>query len=783
MQINAVRGIPSLELDFNNRDVLIKGDNGSGKSSIIDAIEFFFTGKLSSFEGAGTQKLSTRRYLNHKNYELSDSEVTITFNPGNKNLTRKYDVIPEIPEEFQEYFNGACKGKFLLRRSEMLKYIVSIPRDRFKAIATILGIDDLDNIELEFKRTNDEYISREREAVLSISEHFTDLSTLLDEEISSIDQVIPALNKKRINLELFTLSNLSELSEPIEKIIPNLKDSSQIEIIKNVLGMQSLIPDSFSDNLSTDLSEINDEVQTLLQDEFNIDDLEKTSLLRLGSSIIKKSGQTTCPLCGQNIDPPHLLAEIEEKLKQLRNLSDSASKIRTLTGSVQTHLERINEQIDNLVECLRDEVQLEDKVEKYKKIRKKIIDFDRELSKVSKIEETINIRQYDEIRSELNQLNLSLSQYFKDKLSEIGDSDRANRLLSHVGEINTIKSTHKRIKELEAKKKRNNKLKKISEILYEKFMETKRDKIEEIYNIIVQDINDFYSILHGDDVHENINLDLSRARSTELTLDFSDQKNVDPRAYASEGHVDSLGLCIFLAFVRKFNEGCSLLILDDVVATIDSNHREFIGKLLEEKFEDFQKIITTHDNIWFEQLSKYGAYQRYQITDWTEVEGPLVAHHIPRWENILQKLEAGDKNSAGAEARRYLEYILKTMSYNTKTKIIYDPYTGGTVNDFYYDLKARMNKLIKDQTERVVIIDRFDKLEKRSFMGNLLTHDNPLADSLHIDEVRRFAESVHELKIALSCENCGGFLTYLQQMKRLTCSNEKCNNPQTIFCK
>ena len=123
------------------------------------------------------------------------------------------------------------------------------------------------------------------------------------------------------------------------------------------------------------------------------------------------------------------------------------------------------------------------------------------------------------------------------------------------------------------------------------------------------------------------------------------------------------------------------------------------------------------------------------------------------------------------------------MCFNTKTKITYDPYSGGTVNDFFYDLRNRMNKLVKGETQREAITIRFDELEKRSFMGNLLAHDNPLADSLHIDEVRRFAESVHALKLVISCENCEEFMTYLQQMKRLVCSNKKCANPQTILCK
>jgi len=50
MNISGVRGVPSLQLDFEGKNVLIYGENGTGKSSIIDAIEFFFTGTVSRFK-------------------------------------------------------------------------------------------------------------------------------------------------------------------------------------------------------------------------------------------------------------------------------------------------------------------------------------------------------------------------------------------------------------------------------------------------------------------------------------------------------------------------------------------------------------------------------------------------------------------------------------------------------------------------------------------------------------------------------------------------------------
>jgi len=50
ISINALRGIPELSLDLNGKNQAIRGDNGTGKTSLVDAIEFFFTGSISSLQ-------------------------------------------------------------------------------------------------------------------------------------------------------------------------------------------------------------------------------------------------------------------------------------------------------------------------------------------------------------------------------------------------------------------------------------------------------------------------------------------------------------------------------------------------------------------------------------------------------------------------------------------------------------------------------------------------------------------------------------------------------------
>src|SRR5688572_7926707 len=63
--IEEVRGIRRLDLDFKRKTFAISGQNGSGKSGVIDAIEFGLTGEIGRLAGRGTRGLSVAEHGPH----------------------------------------------------------------------------------------------------------------------------------------------------------------------------------------------------------------------------------------------------------------------------------------------------------------------------------------------------------------------------------------------------------------------------------------------------------------------------------------------------------------------------------------------------------------------------------------------------------------------------------------------------------------------------------------------------------------------------------------------
>ena len=69
-----------------------------------------------------------------------------------------------------------------------------------------------------------------------------------------------------------------------------------------------------------------------------------------------------------------------------------------------------------------------------------------------------------------------------------------------------------------------------------------------------------------------------------------------PHALHSEGHQDSMGVWLFLAFNEELAKGdLGLIVLDDVMMSVDTGHRKDVCRLLAEQFTECQFVITTHD--------------------------------------------------------------------------------------------------------------------------------------------------------------------------------------------
>ena len=144
------------------------------------------------------------------------------------------------------------------------------------------------------------------------------------------------------------------------------------------------------------------------------------------------------------------------------------------------------------------------------------------------------------------------------------------------------------------------------------------------------------------------------AGKLDLTVDFYGLGMFPPAAYHSEGHQDGMGVCLYLALVKQLlGSNFRFAVLDDVVMSVDRNHRRQFCKLLKEAFPNVQFIITTHDEVWARQMQSSGLITgktQARFHGWSVDHGPLYQARQDAWDHVRADLELGDLLGAARTA-------------------------------------------------------------------------------------------------------------------------------------
>jgi hypothetical protein len=142
-----------------------------------------------------------------------------------------------------------------------------------------------------------------------------------------------------------------------------------------------------------------------------------------------------------------------------------------------------------------------------------------------------------------------------------------------------------------------------------------------------------------------------------------------------------MGLCLFLALMDKLaDKKVGFSILDDVVMSVDSDHRRPVCDLLAEKFSKKQFFITTHDKAWARQLLKTGVVKKENLLSfrgWTVELGPRWRQE-DLWTDISKAIEDDNIPAAAAGLRRELEEMFDEICVSLVAPV---PYSGEAKHD------------------------------------------------------------------------------------------------------
>jgi hypothetical protein len=146
---------------------------------------------------------------------------------------------------------------------------------------------------------------------------------------------------------------------------------------------------------------------------------------------------------------------------------------------------------------------------------------------------------------------------------------------------------------------------------------------------------------------------------------------VVPSGYLSDSQIHTLALALRLSAIRLFNDRVPIIVLDDVVTSYDADHRKNIAAMLSKHFGDFQIILVTHDEQFFNLLQDHLSQASWLFRRITRIKskfGPLFHDHRTPDESIQAKLDASQ--SAATELRQAEEEWLLDLCRAFRVTIV-----------------------------------------------------------------------------------------------------------------
>ena len=154
--MHAFRGVPGeMTVDFGKGEsIVVYGDNGTGKSTIADALEWYFTGEIELLSHEGRQHAV--RYVGGEGNGVTSVEVFTNGTLGGK------VVFPD--ERNAEAFHAIRRETFLLRGRTLADFINKTKTEKWKALVDILGLDAIESLREDLQRARNDLRKKSKAA-------------------------------------------------------------------------------------------------------------------------------------------------------------------------------------------------------------------------------------------------------------------------------------------------------------------------------------------------------------------------------------------------------------------------------------------------------------------------------------------------------------------------------------------------------------------------------------------------------------------------------------------
>jgi energy-coupling factor transporter ATP-binding protein EcfA2 len=731
LSFDALRGATQrFELKFEpgKKIVIVFGENGSGKSTICDALDLLGNDELSSLVGKGLSR--TEKYWHSTTRKAGDINITLESTSESWSAQVIQGKCIVSPAETRP------KVK-ILRRHRILDLLASKPSDRYQALQPFLAIESIDDSERSL-----------RDLINSTKRLLSEADSRIGENLLQIEKLWKQAGSPGLDMMLWAEAEAKREFKDLDVAITAIQDYQRLSQIlsSRIIDLDGLIQRRFTAQAALN------QCETELADALSTAESgseELTELFQVARHYFERHERPeTCPLCQSREFAKTLPEAVDSKLRALakvraamnsrttaqRATESVAAQIETVTGSARSAAAQVRDRCDNWPSDLPS------------------------VAAVLQRASSPDVQPQEELR----QVSVSASKLARDLETELTRRIELRTLLQTVrGALDQYKHNKEQKTELDSLLPRLNKA-------HEIFVDERRAFVDEVLNSIATRVGELYEEIHPKEGLSNISLQLdpSKRASLEVVSQFPSANDPPPAAYLSESHLDTLGICIFLALAELEDPGDTILILDDVVASVDEPHVDRIINMLYDVSQGFAHcLLTTHYQPWREKFRwgklQKGECQFFELGPWTLSAGLITSKTMPRIEVLRGHLQNSPPEAADicACAGVTLEGILNFLADQYECSV---PRRRGKpgLQDLLQSIKGKLRSALRVEFHDGVaagaaattvalgpILERIEKFANaRNVMG---CHFNEIAFHLNPADAVQFGTLVLELAEAL----------------------------------
>ncbi len=781
VSIQKFRGIKQLSLTLNRANFGISGNNGTGKSGVVDAIEFALTGGITRLTGKGTAGLSIRTHGPHVDFASvpKDAKVVIDvhFPSLNKSISIGRSIAnpktPELSEQSAE-LNALIERfiehpEFALSRREILKYVLTEPGERSKSVQALMKLDDVEKTRATLQTIANQCKTEQTKAKLDVDSAKSNLLRALQLEELKVDSILKVANERRVVLGLDVLTALDKETSLREGLDGG---ATPPKIAFNKAGVVAAFKKIADDAAAPTGPTETEHIKTALECYKKIDaepellaNLKQKEFFKTGFELIDSE---ICPLCSTKWEIEELRTIVKAKLESAKSATALKQKLDTARLGLKHAGETLVQSVNAAIATARKQFPDQDiaSLENWSASLKADL---QQLDAYDKCpENTAFLKNGWRTIPAAAAYTLEELRKKADALPEESKTDKARDFLTVSQERLEVYRKAKRTEEMW------NQRCTLSGKIVAHFLKSSEGVLNNVYDEVEKDFIHFYRQINQDDE------DQFTAKLTVATgklgfdVDFYGRGHVPPGAYHSEGHQDGMGLCLYLALMRRtLGVNFTFAVLDDVLMSVDAGHRKEVCKLLKSEFPNTQFIFTTHDQVWLQHMITEGLLTNksvVQFRKWTVDDGPAVWNHQDAWSEIQKDLDEGNVPAASATLRRYLEFFAGEMSSRLKAQVEYRSNASYDLGELLPNVTSAYVKHLgsakncaqawkdTDGFAKISLVqDSFkEKLQRtkvEEWAINKTVHYNEWA-SLHANDFSPLVAAFRDLTAAFQCEKC-----------------------------